>query len=42
MAFFVVFVCVLSRFLLKRASAKGATRTAAPGGEVVAGGTEAA
>jgi YjbE family integral membrane protein len=42
MAFFVVFVCVLSRFLLKRASAKSAARTAAPGGEFAAGGPEAA
>ena len=42
MVFFVVFVCVLSRFLLKRASAKCATRTAAAGGEFVVDGPEAA
>jgi YjbE family integral membrane protein len=42
MVFFVVFVCVLSRFLLKRASAKCAAQTAAPGSEFVAGGPEAA
>ena len=41
MAFFVVFVCVLSRFLLKRASAKCAAQTAAPGSEFVAGGPAA-
>ena len=42
MAFFVVFVCVLSRFLLKRASAKCAAQTAVPGSEFVADGPEAA
>jgi hypothetical protein len=41
MAFFVVFVCALGRFLLKRASAKCATQTVAPGGEFVAGGPAA-
>jgi predicted tellurium resistance membrane protein TerC len=40
--FFVVFVCVLSRFLLKRASAKCGNRTAAAGGEFGSGGPEAA
>jgi YjbE family integral membrane protein len=42
MAFFVLFVCVLSRFLLKRASAASETRKASAKGGFVASGSEAA